>query len=77
MGNIKKGNSEINVHNGAQVIVTDDGAGIALQGAAKLTVDGYVEGGTGIENRGGELVVNENSEIIGISHPTSVTPRCV
>ena len=75
MGNIKKGNSEINVHNGAKIIVTDDGAGIALQGAAKLTVDGYVEGGTGIENRGGELVVNENSEIIGISHPTSVTPN--
>lgn len=75
MGNIKKGNSEINVHNGAQVIVTDDGTGIALQGAAKLTVDGYVKGGTGIENRGGDLIVNETSEIIAMATPTSVTPN--
>lgn len=78
MGNIQNTDNlcEINIRDGAEVNVdTKTGTGIALNGAAKLNIgNATITGGTGVEVRAGELVVN-GAVITGKADSISIKPN--
>lgn len=64
----------VNIHDGA-VIKGEDGTGVAVQGAAKVTVGkAAITGSTGIEVRAGELTV-DGATVVGTAKPTTITPN--
>lgn len=64
----------VNIHEGA-VIKGEDGTGVAVQGAAKVTVGkAAITGSTGIEVRAGELTV-DGATVVGTAKPTTTTPN--
>ncbi len=64
----------VNVHDGA-VIKGENGTGVAVQGAAKVTVGkAAITGSTGIEVRAGELTV-DGATVVGTAKPTTITPN--
>lgn len=64
-----------NVYDNATINAGDGNTGIALQGAAKVTVGkANISGGTGIEVRAGELTVN-GATITGTTSPTATAPN--
>ena len=65
----------VKVHDGAVIESGADNVGIALNGAAKMTVDkANITSGTGIEVRAGELTVN-GATVVGTGVPANVTPN--
>ena len=67
----------ITIHDGAVIDATelDENLGIAVNGAAKVIVNGgTIRGETGIEVRAGQLEVNGGT-ITGTGTPTTVTPN--
>lgn len=63
----------VNVHDGAVIESGADNVGIALNGAAKVTVGkANITSETGIEVRAGELTVN-GATVVGTGVPTNVT----
>lgn len=64
----------VNIHDGA-VIKGEDGTGVAVQGAAKVTVGkAAITGSTGIEVRAGELTV-DGATVVGTAKSTTITPN--
>ena len=64
----------VNIHDGA-VIKGEGGTGVAVQGAAKVTVGkAAITGSTGIEVRAGELTV-DGATVVGTAKPTTITPN--
>lgn len=57
------------------MIKGEDGTGVAVQGAAKVTVGkAAITGSTGIEVRAGELTV-DGATVVGTAKPTTITPN--
>lgn len=65
----------VNIRDGAVIETGEDNVGIALNGAAKMTVGkASITSETGIEVRAGELTVN-GATVVGTGVPTNVTPN--
>jgi len=65
----------VNIRDGAVIKTGKDNVGIALNGAAKMTVGkASITSETGIEVRAGELTVN-GATVVGTAKPTTVTPN--